>query len=470
MQELLDNLNKEIQDYFNNIGDVALIPTAPIGEMRQHLQDRYNFQKPLPLEKITSDVQHMLRNWILQNNHPRYLGLFVPAILMPSIVADTLTALYNPQLGLWLHAPGACEIERFTLQHLMRKFGLDPESGSANFTTGGTEANLSAVLTALVKYFPEYGEHGLRSLKRQPVFYVSEEAHHSFIKIGQVTGLGCQSVRNVKADNDFKLDLNVLSTLVKNDLSQGMAPFLVVATAGTTSAGVIDPLPEIASFCKEYNLWYHVDAAYGGAAIMSDRLKHVLQGIETADSITCDAHKWFSVSMSAGMFFCRYRKYVAEAFHAGAAYLPESAKEAIDAYNTTLQCSRRFIGLKLFMTLAQLGDQGYADLVENQSKLGNYLRDKLVKAGFRIANQTPLPVVCFTHPHIKDGEFTTAHMLDALYSRKKFWISETKLKNTIPVLRACITNFRTTAEDLDEFVKELSLIVQSRSNIGAVLK
>ncbi len=427
MQKLLDNLSTEIQNFYEHAEDLPLMPTVSAREIRSYLKNNYNFQSPLNLEEISKDVQQMLRQWNLHNNHPHYMGLFVPGTTLSSVVADALVALYNPQLGVWKHAPAACEIERYTLQFLMKKFGMDPESGSANFTTGGTEANLSAVLTALTKSFPEYGEYGIRSLKRQPVFYVSEEAHHSFIKIGQITGLGCEAVRNVPTDKSFKLDMVALKQMVNQDKAAGYTPFLVVGTAGTTNAGVIDPLSEIARFCKEENLWFHVDAAYGGAAIMSEQLKHSLDGIEQADSITCDAHKWFSVSMSAGMFFCRHKKYVAETFHAGAAYLPESAKETIDAYNTTIQCSRRFIGLKLFMTLAQLGEKGYSDLIEKKAQLGDYLRVKLKAAGFDIVNDTPLPVVCFTHPNIESGACSTTAVLNLLYAQKDFWISRSSI-------------------------------------------
>jgi len=470
MRKLLDNLSQEIQDFYNHVEEIPLIPSVTVQEIREYLNINYSFCQPQLLEGVCLDVQNMLRRWNLHNNHPHYLGLYVPGTLLPSVIADALVALYNPQLGVWAHAPAACEIERYTLQFLMKKFGMDPESGSANFTTGGTEANLSAVLIALTKSFPDIGENGIRSLKKQPVFYVSEEAHHSFIKIGQITGLGYYAVRNVKTDDEFKMDIKELKRLVKRDKSDGFAPFMVVGTAGTTSAGVIDPLLKISEFCKDNNLWFHADAAYGGAAIMSDRLKHVLVGIEKADSITCDAHKWFSVSMGAGMFFCRHKKHVAETFQAGAAYLPESVIDTIDAYNTTIQCSRRFIGLKLFMTLAELGEKGYSGFIEKQSHLGEYLRIKLQASDFEIVNHTPLPIVCFTHANMNRGELTITAVLKNLYDRKNFWISETKLKKSIPVLRACITSFRTTQDDIDELVQELSVVVADMAALGVSVK
>lgn len=469
MQKLLDSLSEEIQDYYNHLEKVSLVPSAELSEIQDHLKQHYDFDQPLALEDINTDVQQMMRRWTLHNSHPHYMGLFVPAALLPSIIADTYTALYNPQLGAWSHAPGANEIERHVLRHLMKKFGLNPDIGWANFTTGGTEANLSAVLAALTKAFPEYGEKGLQALKGKPVFYVSEEAHHSFNKIGQITGLGCEAVRNIGSDRDFRLDLNALKRQYSEDFKNGYLPFMVVATAGTTSGGVIDPLLELAEFCRKNNLWFHVDAAYGGAAVMSEKTKHLLDGIEKADSITCDAHKWFSVSMSAGMFFCRHQKAVLETFHSGADYLPESGKNRFDAFSTTLQCSRRFIGLKLFMTLANMGDSGYAGMIEKQIELGHYLRKKLIQAGFTIVNKTELPVICFTHKNIENGTMAMREVLNSIYAARNFWISQTRLGKKLSVFRACITSFRTESGDIDDFVNELSLLVKSQTEMKAAL-
>jgi len=470
MQKLLDNLTKEIRDYYENVGKLDLIPSVTADEIRNHLYTHFDFEHSNKLDDVSAGVQSMLRRWTLHTNHPHYMGLYVPGTMLSSTIADALVSLYNPQLGVWSHAPAACEIERYTLQFFMKKFGMDPETGSANFTTGGTEANLSAVLTALIKSFPEYGDYGLKALDMQPVFYVSEEAHHSFVKIGQITGLGCESVRNVPTDSEFKLEMSELQKLFEQDKKKNLAPFMVAGTAGTTSAGVIDPLMELAAFCKKNQLWFHTDAAYGGAAIMSPNLKERLNGIEQSDSITCDAHKWFSVSMGAGMFFCRHKKHVSEAFHAGAAYLPDTIEDTIDAYRTTIQCSRRFTGLKLFMSLAELGEKGYAELIDNQTRLGQHLLSKLTDAGFEIVNNTPLPVICFTNDKIRDGEYSTTDILNSMYNRKTFWISETKLKNKTPVLRVCITGFRTTENDINDFVKELIEIAGKISRLSVSSK
>jgi glutamate/tyrosine decarboxylase-like PLP-dependent enzyme len=397
----------------------------------------------------------MLHKWQVQVTHPRYFGLFNPSMTLASIVADTLVAMYNPQLATWRTSPAANEIERHTLAWLARKFGF-PASAIATFTTGGAEANLSAVIVALTKAFPEYGERGLRGLAATPTVYLTGEAHHSFNKIAHMTGLGRQVIRTVATDHDLKMDVADLARRVAEDRKDGYAPFMVVGTAGTTAAGAIDPLPDLARFCQRENLWLHVDAAWGGAVVISPLLRHHLAGIDAADSIACDAHKWFSVPMGAGMFFCRHADAVAGAFHAETSYMPgKTSGPVTDPYTTSVQWSRRFIGLKLFLALAHYGESGYLEMIEHQTRMGDVLRESLKGDGWRVVNSTPLPLVCFT----RDGLDTTK-FLAALHGRQIAWMSEVRLGKGAPVLRACITSFRTTESDIKYVVSEMNRLTQ----------
>ena len=452
--ETVDDIQRFVEKTQSEIARGPIVPNITQEEIRNYLASHYDFQKQAPLADVLADVEGMLQSWQVQVTHPRYFGLFNPSVTLASVVADTLAATYNPQLASWRTSPAANEIERHTLAWLAAKFGF-PTDSTANFTTGGSEANLSAVIVALTRIFPQYGGNGLRSLDRSPALYMTSEAHHSFSKIAHITGLGRQAVRIVATNSDLKMDLGDLARLVAEDRNNGSAPFMLVATAGTTSAGAIDPLPELADFCRRQNLWFHVDAAWGGAAIISPALKHHLDGIENADSITCDAHKWFSVPMGAGMFFCRHADAVAEAFRAETSYMPRKAiGSATDPYTTTLQWSRRFIGLKLFLALAQLGESGYAEMIEHQTRMGYVLRDCLRSAGWKIVNATPLPLVCFT----RDG-LDTAKFLAALYERQIAWMSEVRLAGGPPVIRACITSFRTTESDIRRVVNEMSGLI-----------
>ncbi len=427
-------------------------PQVSPEQIRQHLHARYSFARAGSLEEITSDVEDMLRRWQVQVTHPRYFGLFNPSVTVASVVADTLVALYNPQLASWRTSPEANEIERYTLDWIAGKFGL-PVNTFANFTTGGAEANLTAVLVALTHAFPQYGERGLRCLDCQPVLYLSEEAHHSFTKIAHMTGLGRQALRTVPADNALRMDIAALQRQVEEDRKAGLQPFMVVGTCGTTAAGVIDPLAALHAYCKSEGLWFHVDAAWGGAAAISPALRPHLAGIELADSITCDAHKWLSVPMACGMFFCRHRSTVVSTFHVQTSYMPHKhSEEVLDPYTSTVQWSRRFIGLKLFMSLAHNGESGYAAMIEHQTRMGDLLRARLAQSGWQIANRTPLPVVCFTRPGLD-----IPALLARLKDEQIAWMSETRCAGQ-PVLRACVTSFKTSEADVLSVVDELNRI------------
>ena len=459
---LIDQIRDEFAKLESEIDEGPIVPHVTAAEIRSHLGSRYAFKQSTPLEEVTADVEDMLRNWQVQVTHPRYFGLYNPSVTAAGVVADTLVAMFNPQLANWHTSPAANEIERHTLGWLAAKFGF-PQDSIATFTSGGMEANLSAVVVALTRVFPEYGENGLRSLSGEPAIYLTAEAHHGFNKIAHMAGLGRRSLRVVETDSDLMMNVDELSRRVEEDRSAGFLPFMVVGNAGTTAAGVIDPLPAIGAFCNENGLWFHADAAWGGAAVISPLLRHHLAGIELADSITCDAHKWLSVPMGAGMFFCRHRDSVAQAFRSDITYMPGKAgpqlgdsEVTFDPLTHSAQWSRRFIGLKLFMTLAERGEDGYAEMIEHQARMGDLLRDRLIASGWRIVNSTPLPVICFT----RDGLAPTA-LLAELRERQIAWMSETTLGGT-PVIRACITSFKTTGQNIEFVVNEMNELFSNR--------
>ena len=450
-------LTAELQEEFAKLQDELpqgpIVPQVAAEEIRSYLASRYDFCRTIALDDVVADVERMLRSWQVQVTHPRYFGLFNPSVSLASVIADTMVAMYNPQLANWRTSPAANEIERHTLQWLTAKFGL-PTHSMASFTSGGTEANLSAIVVALTRAFPFYGETGLRSLIAAPTIYLTSEAHHGFNKIAHLTGLGRQSLRVIATDCDLKMDLADLKKQVAQDRGNGFFPLMVIGTCGTTAAGVIDPLQGLGDFCKESDLWFHVDAAWGGAAILSPLLKQHLAGIQVADSITCDAHKWFSVPMGCGMFFCRHPESVAEAFRADISYLPcEKGGGTFDPHTNSAQWSRRFIGLKLFMALANNGETGYREMIEHQTRMGNFLRDSLIASGWTVVNRTPLPLICFTRHGLVISKF-----LAAMRDRQIAWMSEARLGD-MPVVRACITSFRTTESDIRWVVTEMNRLL-----------
>lgn len=456
----LKQLADEIDSFRSSISHRPVSPTVTPEEIRNHLHTHFNFSSPRALDEVIAEVSLIMRQWGLHTTHPLYFGLFNPNVTEASIAADALSALYNPQLAIYSHAPCANEIEKFTLNFFLQRFGFPLETSAAHFTNGGAEANHTAVIAALTHRFPSYGNTGLRSLTGQPVLYVSEQAHHSFFKIAHSTGIGRNAVRTVPVDRALRMDTRILGELILADRENDCLPFMVVGTIGTTPAGVIDPLDDIARICTQHALWFHADGAWGGAAVLSRAITPLFPNIALADSITCDAHKWLSVSMSAGMFFCRHQHTVGEAFRITASYMPEGVQNTTDFYTTSLQWSRRFIGLKVFMTLAERGVDGLSAMVDGEIALGSTLRETLTTSGWTIVNATALPVVCFTHPLLQNMTGATENLLTRLYADGTAWISGVTLPHYGFVLRACVTNYMTTKGDIAQLVKTLDRLLK----------
>jgi aromatic-L-amino-acid/L-tryptophan decarboxylase len=430
--------------------DVLGVSVAP-DRIRAHLRARYDFAGPVPIEELVADVDDMLTRWTEHATHPLHLGLFRPAPDPLCAVADAMAAVHDPNLATWDFAPAANEIERFVLDALAARFGLPPGVGLHQFTSGGQEANHTAVIAALTRAFPAAGTGGLRALPGQPVFYLSSQGHASFDKVAHATGLGRDALRRVAVDDSLRLSIPDLERQIAADRRAGCLPFLVVGTVGTTAAGVIDPLGELAALAEAERVWFHADAAWGGAAALSDRLRPALAGIERADSITCDAHKWLSVTVGAGMFFARHRDALEQAFAVETAYVPPRARDGrVYPFVTGLQWSRRFIGLKLFLVLAAHGWDGVARRIDHQTRVADRLRELLRARGFAIANDTPLPLVCFTHPQLR-GLDAYDQVVARLRIDQTAWLSRTVLAGA-PVLRACVTSYETQAEDMDALV------------------
>src|SRR5437867_5070401 len=242
---VFDDIRRAVAKLESDIACGPIVPMVAAQEIRDHLASHYDFTKPLALDDAVADVERMLRMWQVQVTHPRYFGLFNPSVTLASIIGDTLVAMYNPQLATWRTSPAANEIERHTLAWLAGKFGL-PVDAVASFTSGGAEANLSAVIVALTRAFPDYGEGGLQCLSAKPTIYVTGETHHSFNKVAHMTGLGRRAMRTVAMDHDLKMDLGDLARRVAEDRKSGFAPFMVVGKVGTTAGGGIDPLTEMA--------------------------------------------------------------------------------------------------------------------------------------------------------------------------------------------------------------------------------
>jgi len=273
-------------------------------------------------------------------------------------------------------------------------------------------------------------------------------------------GLGTDAVHQIAVDDTLQMNVGSLAEQIVQDRAAGSVPFLVVATAGTTNAGVVDPIARIADVASRERLWFHVDAAWGGAALFVPELCNILEGIERSDSITFDTHKWLSVPMGGGIYLTRHRDILGQTFRISADYMPTDAAglDVVDPYAHSIQWSRRFIGLKVFLSLAVAGWDGYGTVIRHQVAMGDLLRRELEASGWEVVNQTRLPVVCFVDR--QDPEGKSPAFIDAvareIVSSGEAWISTTRLDKDLPVLRACITNYLTEPDDIRALVRALN--------------
>ena len=468
-REVWRRVVEAVEHYTGGGGDALPVgPDSDPAKVRAELA-AVNFDRPAePLAAVEFAVG-ILRRHLTHTSHPRYFGLYDPAAAVMGIVGDTLAAAFNPQLAVWGHSPAAVEIEQLLVRAFCEKFGYDPAASDGTFTSGGAEANHTALLAALTHAFPEFSQKGLRALPAQPVMYVSAEGHHSVLKAAKMCGLGTEAAREIEVDGRLRLDAAALAARIERDRRAGLLPFLVVATAGTTSAGAVDPLAEIADVAAREGLWLHVDAAWGGAAALVPEMRPLLEGVGRADSITFDPHKWLSVPRGAGMFLTRHPGILESTFHVSAAYMPplnSGGSGVANPFRRSMQWSRRFTGLKLFLALAVAGWDGYAEVIRRHVAVAAHLRARLEECGWEVVNDTSLAVVCFVDRTRSDGA-TAAYLQsvrEEVVSQGRAWVSVTRLAGERTVIRACVTNYRTGTADADALVGALN---EAREKVSA---
>lgn len=436
---------------YDRVASGGVAPSLAGDIFRERLAE-FTFEEPRPLADNIAWAMEQMEQGLVHVTHQRYFGLFNPAPSLPAELADRITAAFNPQLATSKTSPVAIEVEKHVIRAFAKRAGFPREAGG-HFATGGSEANCTALLCALIKANPNFVEDGVRTFGGAPVFYVSDDAHLAWYKIAVQCGIGHAAVRLIATEADGRMDINVLSAAIRADKGNGHIPVMIVATAGTTSAGMVDPLHACATIAVRYGLWYHVDAAWGGGAIASPTLRCDLDGIELADSITIDAHKWFATTMACSMFITRHTEILQTGFFVATDFMPSLVRD-MDPYMTTVQWSRRFLGLRLFLSLATVGWQGHGEYVERSVELARLLKTTLRASGWRVLNESNLAVICAVPP---DGYLPVREIAQSVVSSGRAWISCTKFKGR-EVLRMCTVNGRTSSEDITMLVRLLESV------------
>jgi glutamate/tyrosine decarboxylase-like PLP-dependent enzyme len=447
-EQIDDYLTRELARAQVRVAAGSVTPTLDMEAFRRELA-RFDFAIPRPLEELLDWSIAMLEHGITHLTHPRYFGLFNPSPSFPSQCADRIVSSFNPQVASSATSPAAVALEAHVINLVARRAGL-PANAGGHFTSGGSEANYVALLCALTRAHADFATDGARAFSGPPVFYTSKECHRSWVKIAHQAGIGRSAARLVATDGIGRMAADALARGIETDVASGCVPVLIVASAGTTNAGMIDPLPQCAELARRHGLWLHVDAAWGGALIASERLRSALTGLEQTDSATIDAHKWFATTMGCGMFLVRDPAALSDVFQVAASYMP-SREASIDPYMNSAQWSRRFLGLRLFLSLAAAGWAGHAAHIERAVAQTAWIRRSLEARGWSVLNDSPFAVLSVVPPAaLGDPRAVVERVLKS----HRAWVSLARFEER-DVIRICVTHGEASDEDLEILVETL---------------
>jgi len=452
-----------VDDYFSSLSDRSV--QLPVD---QRTYGVLNDVLPEIGQDPMAALDEICREMIDKGFHvtaANYFGLMNPTPTYMGFLAEALVAALNPQLATLARSQLASKIELETIRWMAERVGWPKEFGGT-FTSGGNEANFSGLALALAAVFPSAIEEGISSLGGQPMVYASNESHHSLDKSAGLLGIGRRALRRIPVNDRLQMHPARLEEAVAEDRRAGHKPFCVVATAGTTNSGIVDDLTAIAEVCRRCDLWMHVDGAYGAAAVFSDTHRNLVRGIELADSITIDPHKWLAVPFAAGLILTRHPKTLETAFSVAAPYMPKAADARLpDNARISTQWTRRMNSLKLWLTLRVHGRQAYEEHIDRQLRLAHEFACWVEGAEhFALTVRPTLPIVNFRvkSERLDASQLATLHaaIVDEVTRDGQRWISDT-LVNGQSVLRMMVISYLTEERHLRDL--QIALEAAARS-------
>jgi len=450
----------KIADFLAGVRNLRVTSGASPGQIRARLGDASLPDRGAAPEELLEEVWPLLTELSLFNGHPRFLGYVTASAAPLGALGDLMAAAVNPNVGAWALSPLATEIEGQTVRWIAEFLGYPSPCGGL-LVSGGNMANFVGFMAARRAKagwdIRAEGNGGGRRL----VAYASSETHTWIQKAADLCGLGTESIRWIPADRDFRMEVAALRRTIEADRAAGYRPFVVVGSAGTVSTGAVDPLPALAEVAREYDLWFHVDGAYGAPAAALPDAGDELKGLRYADSVAVDPHKWFYAPLEAGCTLVKDARHLRDAFDYSPAYYhfdAEGEEQAVNYYSLGPQNSRGFRALKVWLGLRAAGREGLARMIADDIRLSRLLYREVEKQEELEAFTQGLSITTFRYvPRGLDRSDPRLHdylnrLNEALLNRIQA-SGEAFLSNAVIggkfVLRACIVNFRTEQTDIE---------------------
>ena len=430
------------------------------------------FDEAMPEEGMDQEeVLDMVNDRVLKtatgNLGPHMYAYVMAGGTQMSIVAEQLAATINQNVGKWHLGPAINEIEKRIVQWGAQMIGYNENVGGV-LVSGGSSANLAGLTVARNIFFEDQNirEVGLFGLKPFTV-YASKEVHGCVDKSLDLLGIGLNQLRKIEVNADFTIDLNALRSQIETDIKQGYTPFCLIGNAGTVNTGAIDDLAALGHLAKEYSMWYHVDGAYGGLAAMLPSLKAKYQGLEMADSVAVDFHKWLYQPFEAGCVMVKNWQILKRAYFKKADYLDTSLEGVgrLDFNEHYFQLSRNAKALKIWMSVKAYGMTRIREMIQKDIDLTHYLAEQIESSpDFEIKSRSNLAVACFRYVGDIEEEQEIARinqeLIPVLERDGRVFITGTRLNGEF-VLRACIINHRKQESDIDFLLKVIRELAQN---------
>lgn len=456
---LLNKASQLVAERFENLETSKVFQGVTPGEMQEQFDETLP-ESGMDAEDLLDQVQKKILDTATMNMGPHMYAYVMTGGTQVSILAEMLASTINQNVSKWHLAPGIIEIEKRVMQWLGQFIGFSQQA-SGVLVSGGSAANLTGLTVARNILFEKYEvrEQGLFHLKPITV-YASDEVHGCMDKSVELLGIGNNQLRKIETNPDYTINLDALQKQIEKDLANGMEPFCLIGNAGTVNTGAIDPLNALSDIARKYNMWFHVDGAYGGLAAAIDDVKVQYKGIEKADSVAIDLHKWLYQPFEAGCTLVKNWEQLSKSFQKSATYLATitGKEERFDYNDYHFQLSRNAKALKIWMTFKAYGTARLKQMMEKDVALTKYLHEILEQTGdFEICTEASLGIVCFRYIGAHDSSDQRSidelnnTIVGALEEDGRVFITGTILHNR-PVLRACLINHRKQKRHVDFLV------------------
>src|SRR5438128_6576116 len=444
-----------IADYFDRIEDRPVLAQIEPGDLKAQLPVAPP-ERGEAMEEIIRDVDRLIVPALTHWSHPSFFAYFATSTSAPGIFGELLSAAFDVKSMLWRTSPASTELEEVALDWLRQMMGLDAGMSGFIYDTASV-SSMHAIAAAREGVELRIREEGMSGRKDLPLLrvYASEQAHSSIDKGIITLGLGQKSLRKIPTDNQFRMDAKALAAAVDEDKRNGVLPFCVVATVGTTSTSSVDPVPAIVEICEQHEMWLHVDAAYAGSAAVVPEMQHILDGCERADSFVTNPHKWLFTPFDLSVLYCRQMDLLRRAFSLVPEYLRTPEQDKVrSGSDYGVQLGRRFRALKLWMIIRYFGHEGLAERIREHCRLAKLFASWIEESpDWELLAPVPFALVCFrAHPQVEasNEEARTARLevlneaiMHSVNATGRALLSHTKLNDKI-TLRLSIGNIRTT--------------------------